>query len=259
MTIKLGNTTINKIYLGSTEIKKVYLGSTLIYNKTATLWTPASEASQTFALWFDANDTGTITKDGSNYVSQWDDKSGNDRHLTQSIGSSQPTYSENDQWIDFNDTGAYLRFDGLTAEEIAGATRKTFMTIGVCNYDEDGIHWWWGSATNRYGVENKDRFNFTNAGSGKHIINPAFTQGNQFIFSFSASDNYKRARLNLSSSGSFSYSGALSAETANFYMGSLAGSYGSGIKMQEFIHCNFYDSEMETKIETYLNNKWGVV
>lgn len=32
--IKLGSTTINKIYLGTTEIKKVYLGSTVVYDKT---------------------------------------------------------------------------------------------------------------------------------------------------------------------------------------------------------------------------------
>lgn len=36
MSIKLWNTTINKMYLWSTEIKKAYLWSTLIYDKTAT-------------------------------------------------------------------------------------------------------------------------------------------------------------------------------------------------------------------------------
>ena len=35
MAIKLGNTSINKLYLGSTEIKKAYLGSTLIFDNTA--------------------------------------------------------------------------------------------------------------------------------------------------------------------------------------------------------------------------------
>lgn len=33
-SIKLGSTSINKMYLGSTEIKKVYLGSTLIWSST---------------------------------------------------------------------------------------------------------------------------------------------------------------------------------------------------------------------------------
>ncbi len=92
MTIKLGNTTINKIYLGSTEIKKIYLGSTLIYNKTATLWTPAVLGSSVLKLWLDASDISTITKDGSNYVSQWNDKSGNGFVAAQSTGSYQPLY-----------------------------------------------------------------------------------------------------------------------------------------------------------------------
>ena len=34
MSLKLGNTSINKLFLGSTEIKKAYLGSTLIFDNT---------------------------------------------------------------------------------------------------------------------------------------------------------------------------------------------------------------------------------
>lgn len=32
MSIKLGNTDINKVYLGSTEVTKVYLGNTIVYD-----------------------------------------------------------------------------------------------------------------------------------------------------------------------------------------------------------------------------------
>jgi len=39
--------------------------------------------------WFDGQDLSTITEVGG-YVSQWDDKSGNDYHLTQALGSRQP-------------------------------------------------------------------------------------------------------------------------------------------------------------------------
>jgi len=42
-------------------------------------------------IWYDA-DAAYVTKDGSNYVSQWDDKSGNGHHLTQSSGSYQPRW-----------------------------------------------------------------------------------------------------------------------------------------------------------------------
>lgn len=55
---------------------------------TTSPWTPAQI---TTALWLDAEDTGTITLNGST-VSQWSDKSGNARNATQATGALQPTY-----------------------------------------------------------------------------------------------------------------------------------------------------------------------
>jgi hypothetical protein len=43
-------------------------------------------------LWLDASDSGTITKDGSNNVSQWNDKSGSSNNATSS-GGARPVYS----------------------------------------------------------------------------------------------------------------------------------------------------------------------
>lgn len=57
----------------------------------AELWTPAAITS---TAWYDASDLSTITEtDGS--VSQWDDKSGNDRHMFQVTESKQPTTGTN--------------------------------------------------------------------------------------------------------------------------------------------------------------------
>ena len=42
------------------------------------------------ALWLDASDSGTITLDGSNNVSQWDDKSGENNHVTQATPGDRP-------------------------------------------------------------------------------------------------------------------------------------------------------------------------
>lgn len=42
--------------------------------------------------WYDANDLSTITKDGSNKVSQWNDKSGNGRNVGQGTAGNQPLY-----------------------------------------------------------------------------------------------------------------------------------------------------------------------
>ncbi len=63
-----------------------------VYGETAKtvqeLWTPAEITTEG---WWDAADESTITESGGD-VSQWDDKSGNDRHAAQGSGSQQPSY-----------------------------------------------------------------------------------------------------------------------------------------------------------------------
>jgi hypothetical protein len=54
-----------------------------------TVWNPSLIST---ALWLDAADASTITKDGSDLVSQWNDKSGNGRNATASL-TARPTYS----------------------------------------------------------------------------------------------------------------------------------------------------------------------
>ena len=58
------------------------------------LWRP-DELGTDLALWLDAEDTASITLNGST-VSQWNDKSGNDppRNFSQGTLTNQPTYSE---------------------------------------------------------------------------------------------------------------------------------------------------------------------
>lgn len=52
-------------------------------------WTPARLSN--LSLWLDAADASTITLNVST-VSQWNDKSGNSRNVTQATGAAQPTY-----------------------------------------------------------------------------------------------------------------------------------------------------------------------
>jgi hypothetical protein len=53
------------------------------------LWTPTLSRP---ALWFDAADASTITV--STGISEWRDKSGNGRHISQSTSAFQPIYSQ---------------------------------------------------------------------------------------------------------------------------------------------------------------------
>jgi hypothetical protein len=54
----------------------------------AGLWTPAQLSP---AVWLDASDSATVQVSGS-AVTQWSDKSGNNRHYTQTTSTNRPTY-----------------------------------------------------------------------------------------------------------------------------------------------------------------------
>jgi hypothetical protein len=53
-------------------------------------WTPAAIST---ALWFDAADASTITTSGAN-ITQWNDKSGNNRNATQTTDANRMSYAE---------------------------------------------------------------------------------------------------------------------------------------------------------------------
>ena len=75
------------------------------------------------ALWLDASDASTITLNGAT-VSQWRDKSGNARHLSEATANNQPTMST------LNGRGA-LSFDGVNDRLI---TSSTLMAVGTNSF-----------------------------------------------------------------------------------------------------------------------------
>jgi hypothetical protein len=74
--------------LRATRLNSISSGR-LIAPVVLSAWTPAQLSG--LALWLDADDSSTVTLNGS-AVSQWDDKSGNARNFTQSTAANQPTY-----------------------------------------------------------------------------------------------------------------------------------------------------------------------
>lgn len=64
-----------------------YLGGGSIIQSEAQLWTPSVISKR---AWYDASDNATITH-LSNIVSQWNDKSGNALHFTQTDNTKRPT------------------------------------------------------------------------------------------------------------------------------------------------------------------------
>ena len=111
----------------------------------AALWTPAEI---TTAMWLDAADISTIAVDGSDRVTQWDDKSGNDYHVTQGNSNRRPTYNATG-WggslpeLQLASYGAQKDTLGrnLTAGDISGSAYTLFVVLNAQSEDnEEWIH-----------------------------------------------------------------------------------------------------------------------
>jgi len=87
-------------------------------------WTPADIDT---ALWLDAADASTITESGG-AVSQWNDKSGNNRNVMQATAADQPTVSTDagNASLLFDGTSEYLRHD------VSGTITYPSSTFIVC-------------------------------------------------------------------------------------------------------------------------------
>jgi hypothetical protein len=115
------------------------------------LWTPLELSP---ALWLDAADTTTITE-SSGSVSQWNDKSGNGRNLTQATGANQPTTGTRTQnglnVLDF------VRGQFLDAGDILDLFTSAFSSFAVIKADDTtgggvyGKHVF-GATDGRYGL-----------------------------------------------------------------------------------------------------------
>jgi hypothetical protein len=92
--------------------------------RASALWTPANI---TTALWLDAADASTVTT-VNEAVSQWNDKSGNNRNVSQGNAISRPVYNS----AGFNGKGA-LSFDGSNDLLQSGASITTGTYTGEFN------------------------------------------------------------------------------------------------------------------------------
>jgi len=120
MSIRLANGELaSSIKAGSTTIKRVYRAGTNVWGD----WSPSSVTTD---LWLDAQDSSTITS-SSGAVSQWDDKSGNGNHATQSTADRKPTYSSTA--MAGGKPGLDFVVDYMSFPEIDASTGKTIFFV----------------------------------------------------------------------------------------------------------------------------------
>ena len=101
--------------LNATELEAIQEWFTVVPTVPPNPWAPPpswSPLDLSPALWLDASDTSTITA-SSGSVSEWRDKSGNARHVSQGTAASQPTTgtaTQNGKNVLSFDGGDFLRF-----------------------------------------------------------------------------------------------------------------------------------------------------
>ena len=147
----------------------------------STPWNPL-QVNTALLLWLDAKDRDSIIQVSSK-VSQWNDLSGNARHVTQTNASLRPVYSSSTYGLCIS-FGSGNRLD-IPAGAIAALSLETFVIVGLCNCGTAG-------GSNRYIYYNGN--NGTGDGTGQQIK----AHNNDRIYMYDAydTDSLKYANSN---------------------------------------------------------------
>ena len=108
------------------------IDTSFLWNET--VWNPSMIST---ALWLDAADASTVTT-VSGAVSQWNDKSGNGRNVTQSTSGNRPAYTSaalnSKNVVTFDGSNDFLSLPGITLD-----TDNTFV-FSVYQRSSAGVH-----------------------------------------------------------------------------------------------------------------------
>jgi hypothetical protein len=263
-----GNTDQRRTKAGTIPALKHYIERDLgEFNSNP--WTPSRITTD---LWFDAADASTITLNGST-VSQWNDKSGNSRNISQVTTANQPTYSSVNSEIVFDGTNDILSNASVGAADLVSVTIITVMKMNSGGGTEDvlmgiGETGSVGRIRTFYRGPSQTTVGFAgwaaDVGTSTHSWDIG---GGYHIFSgwntaLGASSNVRLSRDGVTPTV-HSTSGSLVASVNGFSVGSLRGSlvgnYYSAISVKEIVV--LYSAVTDTNrqlIEGYLAHKWGL-
>lgn len=222
-------------------------------------------------LWLDASDSDTITLNGST-VSQWNDKSGNDYHVSQGTASNQPTYV-----TAVLNSKNIVRFDGVndiifnsSAQPVAGSSSRTIFYVfsnnsainGNLNNLDYGLYL--GPANSGLGAviaisqELGIRVN-----SGYRIFNQSNEDGSHAIIS-AVQDGTNISNYSMWKNGSaLSATSTLSRELnigAGIYIGAHANNtnWHNGDIAEIIVYNSALSTSDRQSVESYLSTKWGI-
>jgi len=231
-------------------------------------WTPAMLTTE---LWLDAADASTITESGG-LVSQWNDKSGNIRHVTQSNNSVKPSYDS----VGWSNGRGQLEFDiyngatrahslgrDVTGDGISGSAYTLFLVVNARSGDNEA---WPHNALTTGGHENRHQINLNGVkvrsdGSNGGTTSGTYASGEQilqFTLDGTNSEVLRNGTQIASNSGTFTPAALRGDFTIN---GRNSGDGHAGMEgdFAEFIYLSENPSaDDRQKMEGYLAHKWGL-
>ena len=199
-------------------------------------------------LWLDASDETTITKDSNGLVSQWNDKSGNAHHATQSTPANQPTFDTD------HINGGSSDWLNLPSDIYAGKTEGTLIIVG----EQKGTHGGWGS----YGSSSDNHTSHSNlhfyesflVTSRPHIgIASESLMNKQVMYSTINDGSTLKVRLDGEDISHNSVAGITFDDTPTYY--ELFKNY-ANYTLYEVIFLE--DDSSIQEVEGYLAHKWGL-
>ena len=240
-----------------------------LFTAQATLWTP-SEIST--AMWLDADDFSTVTADGGNLVAQWNDKSGNDRHVSEA--THQPTYNPSG----WSNGRAHIAFDiyngasrahtlgrDVSGDGISGSAYTLFLVLNARQAPGDN-EGWPHTARDINGKENRFQINANGVRVRSDASNGGSTSGAfvageqilQFTLDSVSSSVWRNGAMIAGNSGTFSPA-ALTGDFTINGRNSGDGHAGTEGDFAEWIYLT-YNPDLDTRqtIEGYLAHKWGL-
>lgn len=226
------------------------------------------------SLWLDGADASTVTLDNSNYVSQWNDKSGNGRDVSEGVSNNRPAYSgtiNGLKVLTFDGSNDRLGTSGNYSETLysAFAVAKWSSTSGargVLTADSGG------GATNTRGPQiittsgtTNYAIGFTSAG-GVVLEAPSTAANTTDVRVVSVVQAASTLEMWINDSSNGSSSCTQTSYTQRIYVGVATHGVGSGSMSGWFngdiAEVILYSRDLSTAerqaVQRYLGRKWGV-
>jgi hypothetical protein len=225
----------------------------------ASSWSPTDLGSQ-LALWLDADDASSFTFSSGSEVSQWNDKSGNSRHWTQSTVGNQPTRTSSAingrAAVDFVAANSdYL----LNSSQFAGSftASELYIVMDLVAEVDQGIWNIGGGGETQWYTFSGDIYENFGSTARKNTGNPSATLTTPHIYNVRSASGVFSTHIN----GTQHYT------TATNSVGWLADTYWLARNASNF-YMNGYIAEViwtnatlsagdRTSTFDYLKNKWG--